>query len=296
MFKRWIGVLAAAALAVGVAACGNTSSSPNSGAGNGQAGTVTIGYVPWAEDIAVSNLWKVILENKGYTVNLKQSDAGPLFSGLANGQLDVFLDAWLPNTHQAYWDKYNNQLDDYGVWYQGDAKIGLAVPTYVQDVNSIADLEVHKSEFNGVITGIDAGAGEMKTVQEKVIPQYGLSLKLQSSSEAAMLSALDKAYQAKQPIVVTGWSPHWMFTKWQLKYLQDPKGAMGGAEQIHVLASKSFHTKDAQVAGWLKNFKMTDQQLGTLESYIADQGMDPAAAAQKWIGENQSVADAWLGQ
>ncbi|MBX6395428.1 MAG: glycine betaine ABC transporter substrate-binding protein [Alicyclobacillaceae bacterium] len=295
--KKWIRAVVALGLSLALIGCGTSGTQPDRNAGeghSGQKGTIRIGYVPWAEDIAVTNLWKAILEEKGYTVELKQSDAGPLFAGLANGQLDLFLDAWLPTTHRAYWDKYRNKLEDYGVWYRGDAKIGLAVPEYVQNVNSIADLEGHKADFQGIITGIDAGAGEMKTVQEKVIPQYGLTLKLQASSEAAMLSALDKAYKEQKPIVITAWSPHWMFTKWKLKYLNDPKGAMGGSEQLYVLASKEFQNQHGEVAHWLKKFHMTDQQLGTLESYIADQGLEPLAAAKKWIGEHRDVVNQWL--
>lgn len=257
---------------------------------------IRIGMVNWAEDIAVSHLWKVILEQEGYQVTLQQLDAAPLYTGLANGDLDVFLDAWLPITHEAYWEKYKDQLEDYGIWYGGQADLGLAVPTYVEEVNSIEDLEAHKDLFNGEITGIDAGAGLMRLIEEAVIPEYGLSLKLVASSESAMLSALDNAVKNQEPIVIAAWRPHWMFTEWDLKYLEDPKKTLGEPEEIHTLANKDFAERHPEVASWLKNFKMTDEQLGTLESYIFNEGMAEDEAAKRWIEENRNVVDGWLGR
>lgn len=287
--------------------CGGASPSPSEqdqgteGEGRGQAAKpgnreIRIGMVNWAEDIAASHLWKVILEEKGYKVSLQQLDAAPLYTGLAKGDLDLFLDAWLPITHQSYWEKYSGQLEDYGIWYGGKADLGLAVPSYVDEVSSIEDLKTHKELFKSQITGIDAGAGLMKLVEEKVIPEYGLSLKLVASSEAAMLSALDRAYKNREPIVITAWRPHWMFTKWDLKYLEDPKGTLGEPEEIHTLANKGFAERNPEVAGWLKKFKMTDEQLGTLESYIFHEGMKEEEAAKRWMEENRDLVNGWLGK
>ncbi|MDR3599075.1 MAG: hypothetical protein P4L49_01085 [Desulfosporosinus sp.] len=52
----------------------------------------------------------------------------PLFVGLNKGDLGVFMDAWLPITHKTYWEKYKDNLDDYGTWDKSDAKIVLVVP------------------------------------------------------------------------------------------------------------------------------------------------------------------------
>ena len=67
-------------------------------------GIIKIGMVNWAECVANSNLWKVILEDLGYQVKLTQLDAAPLYLGLEKGDLDIFLDAWLPITHETYWE------------------------------------------------------------------------------------------------------------------------------------------------------------------------------------------------
>jgi glycine betaine/proline transport system substrate-binding protein len=67
-----------------------------------EADPIEIGWVPWDEDIAVTYLWKHILEGEGYEVNLTQLDIAPVYAGLAEGDLDLYLDAWLPITHADY--------------------------------------------------------------------------------------------------------------------------------------------------------------------------------------------------
>ena len=271
-----------------VAGCGNTGSNET-----GTDKTINIGYVNWAECVAVSNLWKNILEEKGYTVNLTSLDVAPLFVGLSKGELDFFMDAWLPITHKTYWDTHKDKLDDYGIWYQAEAKIGLVVPKYM-DINSVGDLNSIKTELNGKITGIDPGAGIMKAAATAV-QEYGLDYEVIQSSEAAMLATLDKAYRSNEPVVVTGWSPHWKFAKYELKYLEDPKKAFGEAEEIHIIANKEFTTQNPEVAQMLKTFKMNDQQIGELEGLI-NEGMKPEEAAKKWISENRALVDSWLKQ
>ncbi|WP_019850266.1 glycine betaine ABC transporter substrate-binding protein [Desulfitobacterium sp. PCE1] len=279
-------------LTLGLIGCGTPSGSPSGDqSAKGGEKTVSIGYVNWAEAIAVSNLWKVILEEQGYKVEMKSLDAAPLFVGLSGGNLDLFMDSWLPITHQTYWDKYKDKLDDYGVWYTAEAKIGLVVPEYV-DINSIEELNAHKDKFSGKITGIDPGAGIMKAT-ETAIDSYELDFQLIQSSEAAMLAALEKAYRSNEWIAITGWSPHWKFAKYDLKYLEDPKNSYGDSEEIHTLANKKFTQTHPEVGDMIKKFKLNDQQIGTLESYIND-GMKPEEAAKKWISENRDLVDSWI--
>lgn len=253
--------------------------------------TVKIGYINWQEDIAVTYLWQEILKEKGYQVELLNVDVAPLFVGLNKGDLDIFLDSWLPITQQAYWEKYKDKLDDYGNWYQGEAKIGLVVPKYIS-INSIDQLNDQKNNFNGRIIGIDPGAGIMKTT-DKAIQDYNLNYEIAQGSEAAMLATLDKAYKENKWVVITGWSPHWMFSKYELKYLSDPKKTFGVAEGLHILANKEFSQKQPAIGAMLKKFKLNDQQLGDLESLI-NQGLLPQDAAKKWIQDNKSLVNSWL--
>jgi glycine betaine/proline transport system substrate-binding protein len=282
-----------------LAACSGQSSSfgGGGGSGGGQSGgdkTVSISVVAgWDEDVAASNLWKEILEQKGYTVNMQELDIASTFTGVANGQIDLYLDAWLPTTHKAYWDRFQNQLEVVTSWQKG--KNTLVVPDYV-DANSIADLKGRSAEFQGRIVGIEAGAGEMKAMREKVIPAYGLTdYTLVEGSSPAMLASLDSAIKQKQPIVVTLWQPHWAFSRFPIKVLEDPQTAFGPPDDMQIIATKGWGAANPEVAGWLKNFKITPEQLSGLMLDIQNAGKGKEQeTAKAWIAKNQQLVDSWL--
>lgn len=101
--------------------------------------TIKLAYAPWDSELASHNMMKIVLEDMGYTVQLTMVEPGPMFSAVADGSADATFAAWLPNTHKTYVEKFDGQLDDIGVNMVG-VKQGLAVPTYMEDVNSIEDL------------------------------------------------------------------------------------------------------------------------------------------------------------
>ncbi|MFD1675174.1 glycine betaine ABC transporter substrate-binding protein [Alicyclobacillus fodiniaquatilis] len=272
-----------------VAGCGTGNNS--SGGSSSSSKTVDIGYITWDEDVAVSYLWQNILESKGYTVKLDQLQAGPLFTGLSQNNVNLFFDTWLPDTHKAYMQKYGANLESLGKWYQGKTTEGIVVPTYMTNVNSISDLNKISGELGGQIVGIEPGAGETSLAQN-AIKDYGLKETLQSSSTPAMLAALKKAYDAKKPIAVLLWSPHWAFATYKLKYLKDPKQAFGKAGWIQTEANKTWAQANPKVAGWIKNFKLTDQQLGQLENDI-NQADNQADGVKKWVAANQQLVNSW---
>lgn len=300
--KTLIGSMSALSIAALVAGCGAANTTTNTAGGttnqtaaSGGSKDVTIGYVNWTEDVATSYLWQDILQKKGYKVTLTSlSDPGPLFTGLSTGGLDVFFDTWLPITHEQYIKRFGTKLTNLGHWYQGKTKEGFVVPAYVYNsgVKTIADLQANASKFNGQIIGIDPGAGEMGIAQ-KAISQYGLTnMKLVGSSSAAMLSQLASDYKLKKPVVVTLWSPHWAFTKYKLDYLADPKKVFGSAGWIQTEANTQWANSNPTVAGWLRNFKLTPAQLGTLEEDI-NHASSTNVGVQKWMAANQSLISNW---
>ncbi|GAA4891812.1 glycine betaine/proline transport system substrate-binding protein [Stackebrandtia albiflava] len=273
-------------LAGTMAACGGGDES-------GGSKELTIGYINWDEAVAASNLWKVILEDEGYEVELEELEPGLIFEGLSNGDIDFFLDGWLPTTHASYIEKYGDSLEQVGVWYD-NASLSIAVPSYVEDVNSLADLADNADTFGGEIIGIEEGAGLTKATQEQVIPTYGLDgvMKLVTSSTPAMLEELDTAIANEEPIVVTLWHPHWAYANYDLKDLEDPEGTLGTAEEITTLAREGFGADFADVNAMLAKFKMDDQQLGELEELVLNQNPDDhIAGAEAWLEANPDFVD-----
>ncbi|MCG7844021.1 MAG: glycine betaine ABC transporter substrate-binding protein, partial [Methanomassiliicoccales archaeon] len=170
----------------------------------------------------------------------------------------------------------------------------LVVPTYLTDVNSIYDLANYSSEFQSRIVGIDPGAGMMTNTQDAV-DQYNLTgFDILASSSAGMLAELTAAYDDDEFIVVTLWSPHWAFSTWDLKYLEDPLGVFGAEEFVHSLAREGFQADNPEAYAILERFEWSQDDIQSIMSDI-ESGTDEVEAAQTWIDANRDMVDAWLG-
>lgn len=242
---------------------------------------ITIGYVDgWSDSVATTHVAaEVIREKLGYEVKLMPVAAGIMWQGVARGKLDAMLSAWLPGTHGAYYEKMKDKVVNLAINYP-DARIGLIVPEYVS-ANSIADLQAQKDAFGGRVVGIDAGAGVMIKTDE-AIKQYGLDYKLVASSGSGMIAELTRAENEKKPVVVTGWIPHWMFAKWKLKFLDDPKKVYGDTEHVDTVANPALEAKAKPVWEFLKKFGWKDgNEVGQVMLAIQE-GAKPEDAAKQW--------------
>lgn len=252
---------------------------------------ISIAYPNWAEGIAITYLAREILVEQGFQVELLNADIAPIFTSLARGKTDVFLDCWLPVTHESYFEKYHGKFEKLGQVFDS-ARIGLVVPAYVS-ANSLEELPQFSGHFNGKIVGIDAGTGIMKCT-EAAIAAYGLDYKLMVSSGPAMTVLLDKAIKKKEWIVVTGWMPHWMFDCYELKVLDDPKKIFGTSEYIQTVARSGFSQEHPFAAELLGNIHLTDKQISSLMNTIGQTKGTEREAVREWIKRNRSLVDSWI--
>ncbi len=236
---------------------------------------------------------KQVFEEAGYDVTLVAVDAGPLFQALANGDVDFTTTGWLPHTHEGYWEQYGDQIDYIHKNIPGAARIGLVVPTYVT-IDSIEELNGVADRFGGRIVGIEPGAGIM-TRTEQAIEEYGLDYELVASSSAGMAAELRSSINSEDWVVVTGWSPHWKFSRYDLKFLDDPKGVYGGAEDIVTLARQGLKTDDPEAYGILTRFEWTTGDITSVMNAI-EGGMPEEEAAKAWVDANPEKVKAWLGE
>jgi glycine betaine/proline transport system substrate-binding protein len=257
--------------------------------------TITFGVIPgWTDETGTTGLLQDILEDNGYTVEVKEiSDNAPMYTALSKGDVDVLSSSWKDKTHATYWKRFGGDLEDIGVYYEGATSF-LAVPDYT-DVTSIDELPSHADEFGGQVVGIEPGAGLTEMTQKSVFPTYGLDsdLKLVTSSTAAMLTELKKATEAEDPIVVTMWKPFWANSAFPIRPLEDPEGAYGEPEDLHVIAREGFSEDFPEVADMLENFKLDDDQYNTLEDLVANkygQGKE-TEAAEEWLKANAEYGD-----
>ncbi|HER0917738.1 TPA: ABC transporter permease/substrate binding protein [Streptococcus pyogenes] len=284
--NKWIGLAALAVFLI--AALGRGIMAMTSGmADKGE--TVNIAYVQWDSEVASTHVIAEVLKNEGYHVTLTPLDNAVMWQTVANGNADFSTSAWLPVTHGQQYQKYKSKLDDLGPNLKG-TKLGLAVPKYMTDVNSIEDLS---KQADQKITGIEPGAGIMAAAQKTLKEYHNLSSwELVAASTGAMTTSLDQAIKKKDPIVVTAWSPHWMFAKYDLKYLKDPKKTFGSTENINTIARKGLKKDLPNVYKIIVKFHWTQKDMEAVMLDI-NKGMSPEAAAKKWVEANKSKVSSW---
>lgn len=254
---------------------------------------VELVYVEWSDAVATTNVARVVLEEMGHEVDMLSVTAAAMWHATAEGDVEGFLCGWLPVTHRTHHEALADKLDDLGPNMRG-ARLGLAVPTYM-DIDSIAELPDVYDALDGEIIGIDPGAGLMEST-EKAMADYGLDeFTLMEGSGATMTAALAGAYAARRPIVVTAWTPHWMFAKWDLKYLDDPKGSLGGAETVHTIVRKGLAKDMPDVHAFLDAFAWEDSDLEELMVWIRENrhGTTPYENARHWVQTHPEVVSTW---
>ncbi len=290
-------ITAAIALA-GVGALALAGCASGQGAGDGGAEgdsdrAITIAvFNGWDEGIAASELWKAVLEEQGYEVELAYAEPAAVYTGLAKGDYDLTLDTWLPLTHQQYIDKFGDDIVDLGAWNE-EAKLTIAVNEDAP-IDSLSELAANADLFDNTIVGIDAGSGLVTVTQDDVIPGYGLEdMNFVVSSTPAMLTELKSATDAGENVAVTLWRPHWAYNAFLIKDLEDPDGLLGDAEGIHTTSSTAFQEDFPEVFEWLSNFRMDNETLYSLEDAMFGQydGDDFGPVVQKWISSNKDWAD-----
>lgn len=254
-------------------------------------GTVNLAYVEWSSEVASTNVIAAVLEQAGFDVEMTSLSAAAMFQALSTGDADAIVAAWLPTTHAEYMERIGDQVEDLGPNLDG-TKLGLVVPSYT-DVDSIADLNDNADLFNSEIIGIDPGAGLMGLTEE-VVDTYDLDLRLRSGSDATMVAALSNAINNEEDIVITSWTPHWMFARWDLKYLDDPENVFGGAEQIHTVVRGGFEDDMPEAYAILDAFEWTPEQMGEVMLMNQEDGSDPYENAKQWVEDNQDTVEQWL--
>ena len=290
--KRLLALMSALVVAVLVlAGCGGGGASSSSG------GTLTLGeQVGWPENTAVDNLTKVVLEEDlGYDeVKIETLDLGLLFEGVSGGDLDAFQDVWLPN-HEKLLAEVEDDVEHLDPWYTGRTTFGLAVPDYMSDVKSIADL--NQSGATEII-GIEPGAIISEQVPKHVIPEYNLKLEYKPSSTAAMLAEVERLYKDKEPFVFPPWCPSTHCNKFEYHYLKDPKNAMGNLDygpqsdtsaSISSIVNEDLPDDDPVAYAFMSNLRLDEDELISLEQEIVAADDNAVKGVQAWLKDNKDV-------
>jgi len=283
-----LGLVTGLALSLFAAGCASDDGDTTKDDSVGEGQEIDLAYVEWDTEVASTNVVGTVLEELGYDVTLIPLDNAVMWQAVSSGEADGMVAAWLPNTNASHYEKYGDNLENLGENLTG-AKLGLVVPKYM-DVDSIEDLT---DEAKQTITGIEPGAS-IVAATELALEQYdslnGWNLK--TSSSGAMNVALKQAIENKEEIIVTGWSPHWMFATYDLKYLEDPKETFGGIETINTMVRKDLEKDMPEAYQVLDQFNWTTEDIETVMLAISE-GENPKNAAKAWIDDNPEKVAAW---
>jgi glycine betaine/proline transport system substrate-binding protein len=290
--------------------------------GDGGAG-ITLAVNPWTGSAVNANVAKVVLESKlNVPVDLVDIDEYPTWAGMEDGSIDAVLEVW-PSGHASDRTTYidqNKTVVDMGL-LGPEAKIGWYVPTFVVDEHpelatweGFKDPELTKlfaTAETGDLGQFLMGDPSYVTFDEQIIANLQLPLKyVVGGSEAAVLTALNNGVKDHKPVLVQFWKPHWEHAVLDLTEVKLPdvtdaclaSAAAGDGkyacdyapDPLYKAASAKLEQKNPTAWTFIQKFQLTIDQQNQIAAYIDGDGMDPAAAAQKWVDANPDAVAAWL--
>lgn len=289
---------------------GGESAAGSEAATEAPAEPVRLAYVEWSTEIASTHLVKAFFQEKlGIPCHITPMTADEMWKAVADGSVDGMVSAWLPLTHQDYYSQYRDRVEDLGPNLEG-TRLGLVVPEVktgrqtgatgqhtdpLVDIGSIPELKNYASRFNHAIIGIDPEAGIMHRTEE-ALETYGLedSFELIQGDEEAMVEALLAAIREQRWVVVTGWDPHWLFGRYNLRFLEDPEAVYGEEEAIHTIVRTGLQEDRPEVYAALDAFSWNKRQMNQLMSWIRrDEGRYAYQNAIKWMEIHKDQVESW---
>jgi len=273
------------ALGVGTLTAGCSSSE--------QPTELELANIGWDENVAVSNLTKVLLEEElGYeNVEVRRAELDSTYQRVADGELDAFQDVWLPN-QTALLEGVAEDVEHLDPWFLDTTAQGLAVPAYM-DITTIEQL----NETNAtLILGIEPSAVAQQVLADEVKPQYALKQKLVEAPTEGMLAELEILYTNKEDFAFFAWSPHWMNQRFDFRYLEDPKDAQGSTNdsaEISTIVKEDLREQDPVAYAFLSVMKLTEEQINDLENGINEEE-DPLEGSKRWVRDNRAVVQPWI--
>ena len=269
-----------------------------------QCATVNFSDVGWTDITVTTAVASTLLDALGYTTKTTMISVPVTYKSLADGKnMDVFLGNWMPtmeNDIKPYRDAGTVETVRANL---ENAKYTLAVPEalYNKGLKDFADLPKFKRELDGKIYGIEPGNDGNRMIQTMIDKNaFGLKdagFKVVESSEAGMLSQVDRAQRRGTDVVFLGWEPHPMNTRFKMKYLtggDDFFGPNYGQATIYTNTRKGYSEECSNVGQLLKNLVFSLDMESTLMGEVLDNKIKPNVAAKAWLKQNPQVLDTWL--
>jgi len=308
-------------LALALTACGGAKvgdAEPSAGASAGKdCGTVNLAVSPWvgyeANAAVVAYVATKDLGCKVVKKNLKEEIA---WQGFSTGEVDVNLENW---GHEDLKKKYITDqkvaveagvTGNKGVigWYL-PPWLAAAQPELLDWKNLNKSASLFKTSESGGKGQLLDGDPSFVTNDEALVKNLKLDYKVvYAGSETALIQAFRDAEKNKKPVIGYFYEPQWFFNELKLVKVALPPYAAGcdadpakvacdyPAYDLDKIVSKKFADSGSPAYELVKKFQWTNDDQNLVAKYIAEDKLTPDAAAEKWVKDNQSKVDAWLGK
>jgi glycine betaine/proline transport system substrate-binding protein len=308
--------LLAAAAGLMLAGCGggNIESTGTQAAGECD-DELNMAINPWVGYEASAHVVGYIAKQKlGCEVEYKPLKEELAWQGFGSGEVDVVIENW---GHADLKNKYiQGQETAVRVGPTGNTGIiGWYVPPWLAeahpDVLHWQNLNKYADEF---ATSESAPKGQLLdgdpsfvTNDEALVENLNLNFKVvYAGSEPALIQAFRQAEKNHDWLIGYFYEPQWLFQDLKLEQVQLPPykpGCDANPEQVDCeyptynldkIASKEFMQSGSPAAKLVDNFKWTNADQNTVAGYIAEDGMSPEAAAEKWVKQNPEKVQDWI--
>jgi glycine betaine/proline transport system substrate-binding protein len=263
--------------------------------------SVRFSDVGWTDITATTAATGVVLRALGYETDVSLLSVPVTYTGLAEGDIDIFLGNWMP-TMEADIAPYRDagtvdtvRANLVGAKYTLAASSSLAEDglTSFEAIAGFADLLDNK------IYGIEPGNDGNRLIQEMIASDaFGLGgFELVESSEQGMLAQAARAERQGEGIVFLAWEPHPMNANLRLTYLTGGDDFFGpdfGGATVFTNTRAGYVEECPNVGQLLNNLEFTLAMENEIMGKILDMNMDPDEAAETWLQENPDILDGWL--
>ncbi|TVP51573.1 MAG: ABC transporter substrate-binding protein [Halomonas sp.] len=263
--------------------------------------TLDFGVPAWPGITVKTAIAEQLLNPLGYETNTHEIGLQVIYQGIESGDIDAFLGAWLPAQREMFNPrKASGVLIDVANNVDG-AQMTLAVPEYLYEsgIQSFADLDEHRDQFNGQIHGFGAGSAASEILHEAIDNDtWGLGdWRLVDTSEVGMLSAARDAISREEAIVWVGWTPHWMNLDLPMRYLDDPKDLFGennGESEVLTLLRSGYADANPNIVTFFEQFTFSAEEQSWMIQAFGQEEQDLSDVAQQWISDHPERIEAML--
>ncbi|MDP3263652.1 MAG: choline ABC transporter substrate-binding protein [Tabrizicola sp.] len=254
--------------------------------------------VGWTDITATTAATTVILEALGYDTETKVLSVPVTYTGLAEGDIDVFLGNWMP-TMEADIAPYRDAgtVETVAENLTGTQyTLATNAAGAALGIKSFADLATHKDALEGKIYGIEPGNDGNRLILDRIAANdFGLGeFELIESSEQGMLSQATGLDGEGKPVVFLGWAPHPMNAAMELTYLTGGEEWFGAEGSVFTNTRAGFTTECPNTGKLLSNLKFSLPMENEIMGAILNDGADPTDAAKAWLAANPAAWEPWL--